>query len=201
MQDLITPRIGLRVSKHALCLASPVFKAILSNATTEAQQPTGDKGPQNVVSLLDDDGDAVYILTNILHLRNDKLPARLLPSLLCKVASLAHKYQCVVAAGRATLQWFDRLYASSSQVNTWEIIEAAFLLDEAMFFARFTSRWVLQQSLYTRQMPAATMSEAQKLARKSHLSLICVYTTRRQFAVAPTVFGSRRRVTNCSSLT
>ena len=141
-----------------------MFKALLATATSKAEQSNGDTEPQIVVPLPEDDGDAVYILTNILHLRNDKLPARMLPGLLGKVASLAHKYQCVVAAGRATLQWFDRLYASNTSVNTWEIIEAAYLLDVAMFFARFTSRWILEQSLYTKQMPAATMSETQKLA-------------------------------------
>ena len=158
--------IGLRVSTHALCLASPVFKSLFATAATNAVQRDGDNDPQSLVKLPEDDGDAMFILVNILHLRNDKLPARLLPSLLCKIASLAHKYQCVVAAGRATLQWFDRLYASSTRVNTWEIIEAAYLLDEAMFFARFTSRWVLEQSVYRRQVPAATTSDTMKLARK-----------------------------------
>ena len=128
------------------------------------QQANGDGKAQAVIPLSDDDGDAMFILANLLHLRNDKLPARLQPSLLRKVASLAHKYQCVVAAGRATLQWFDRLYTSTLSCDTWEVIEAAYLLDEAMYFARFTSRWFLSASLYTRQIPAAKESETQKLA-------------------------------------
>ena len=126
-----------------------------------------DGRPQIIQRLEDDDGDAMYILCNILHLRNDKLPIRILPDLLCKVAALAHKYHCVIAAGRATLQWFDRLYASKERCDVWKVIEAAFLLDEAMFFARFTSRWILEEPLFKRQVPAASSSETQKLARKS----------------------------------
>jgi hypothetical protein len=109
-------------------------------------------------------------LANILHLRNDKLPAHLTPAALSRLASLAHKYQCVIAAGRATVQWFDHLYASNAPFNTWEIVEAAYLLDEPLFFARFSSRWVLQQSLFGRTVPAASSAETQKLGCKSNIS-------------------------------
>ena len=94
-------------------MASPVLKAAFApdkNATKIANS----KDDEIVVELPEDDGDAVYILCNILHLRNDKLPARISPDMLCKVASHANKYQCVIAAGRATLQWFDRLYAAKN---------------------------------------------------------------------------------------
>ena len=50
--------------------------------------------------------------------------------------------------------------------DTWTVIEAAFLLDEATYFARFIGRWVLEQSLHFRQVPFATSQETQKLARK-----------------------------------
>lgn len=159
-------RIGLRVSKYALSMASPVLKAAFAAAANKTENEVDQKEPKNVVSVADDDGDAMYILCNILHLRNDKLPARILPDLLCKIACLAHKYQCVVAAGRATLQWFDQLYASKKPGDIWKIIEAAYLLDEAMFFARFTARWVLEQSLHFRLVPAATNTDTQKLARR-----------------------------------
>ena len=117
-----------------------------------------------MLPLLDDDGDAMYILCNILHLRNDKLPALVSPELLCKIALLADKYECSVAAGRATGPWFDRLYASKAHGDLWRIIEAAFLLDEPMFFARFTSRWVLEQSAFKRFIPGGVNTETMKLA-------------------------------------
>ena len=61
------------------------------------------------------------------------------------------------------MQWFDHLYSSATSDNTWEIVEAAYLLDEPLFFARFSSRWVLQQSLVGRSVPAASSTETQKL--------------------------------------
>ena len=143
-------------------MASVAFQTMFAIATTAAGTAT-----KTVFPLPDDDGDAVYILCNILHLRNDKLPTNLMPDLLCKLALLCKKYQCVVAAGRATLQWFDRLHASKDPGDLWKIIEAAYLLDEPMFFARFTARWVLQQPIFQRQMPGGTTSDTQGLAGRS----------------------------------
>ena len=166
MFDADRSSIGLRVSQFALSMASPVFKAAFASDANKIENEADQKRPRSIASIPDDDGDAMFILCNVLHLRNDKLPARVLPDLLCKIACLAHKYQCVVAAGRATLQWFDRLYASKNPGDIWKIIEAAYLLNEAIFFARFTSRWVFEQSLHLRQVPSATNAETQKLARK-----------------------------------
>lgn len=161
--DPKTP-IGLRVSTHALSLASPVFKASFAAAAIKASSAKAESPPQVVVTFPEDDGDAMFILCNILHLRNDKLPARILPELLWKIALFANKYDCVVATGRATLQWFDHLYASKSPVDLWKVIEAAYILDEPMFFARFTSRYVLQQPMAQRTFPKAASIETQKLA-------------------------------------
>ena len=162
-------KLGLRVSSQVLSMASSVFGALLAVAGNK--RPHNDGGaPRTTTMAMDDDdnGDAMFILLNILHLKNDKLPARMIPDLLCKVATLAVKYQCDVAAGRATLQWFDRLYASKESCDVWKIIEAAYLLDEPMFFARFTSRWVLEQSISTRSIPRATDSDTANLAGESH---------------------------------
>ena len=157
---------GLRVSQHALSMASPVLKAGFIEAVFNDDVSNSRDQHTSLVYLLDDDGDAMYILINILHLRNDKLPTRILPGMLYLLSCLAVKYQCTVAARPATLQWFDRLYANQSRSETWMTIEAAYLLDEATFFARFTARWVLEQSLHFRQVPTATSMDTQKLARK-----------------------------------
>lgn len=158
------------MSSHSVSQASPIFKALCATEKRTATAESRDNAHETVINLRDDDGDAMYILINILHLRNDKLPARLSPGSLSKLAALAHKYQCVIAAGRATVQWFDHLYASIAPSNTWEIVEAAYLLDEPIFFARFSSRWVLQQSLFGRSVPAAGSSETQKLGCKIHFA-------------------------------
>lgn len=153
----VNDKYNLRVSSLVLTLTSSVFKALI-----EAHKAHPSATP--TLSLGNDEGDGMYILCSILHLRNDKLPTSIEPDLLIKVAKLANKYQCVVAAGRATLQWFDRLYASKGPWDVWKIIEAAYLLDEAMFFARFTNRWMLQQPLSRMSIPVATESGTEKLA-------------------------------------
>lgn len=95
----------------------------------------------------EDDGDAMLLLCNIIHLRNDKLPSRIPTETLHHLAVLAEKYACTVAVGRATVGWFDKLYHAPSQeyVDVCRAIEAAILLDEPMFFTRFTERWLLQE--------------------------------------------------------
>lgn len=158
--------ISLSVSQYALSMASPIFRAAFATAGNTGKTEDERTQHKNIVSVQDDNGDAIYILANILHLRNDKLPTRIHPDMLCKLADLAQKYQCAVAVRPATLQWFDRLYALDNPGDMWRVIEAAYLLDEATFFARFTTRWVLQQSLHFRQVPLATMLDTQKLTRK-----------------------------------
>jgi hypothetical protein len=156
--------IGLRVSSHALSLASPVFKAKFANQTQHDEANSGAEVTHTVLSLPEEDGDAMYLLCNILHLRNDKLPARLPPNLLHRLGTLAQKYECVIAAGRATVQWFDTLYFSTDPGNLWEIIEAAYMWNDAIFFARFTSMWMLKQTMFLKFIATATTAETQRLA-------------------------------------
>jgi hypothetical protein len=153
------------VSSFALSVTSPVFQATFAGSPpSHIQKISQDGAPSTIVSLADEDGDAMLVLCNILHLRNDKLPARVSPNVLRRLGTLAKKYECVMAAGRATVQWFDALYFADDITNIWEIIEAAFLWDEATFFARFTSKWILQQSVFSKTIGMATSSETQKLA-------------------------------------
>ena len=136
---------------------------MFEDAATQSKN-ADEETPSKAIAVAEDDGDAMLILCNILHLRNDKLPIRMTPDLLFKMAVLCGKYQCAVAAGRATVQWFDRLYSSKEECDSWKVIEAAFLLDEAVFFARFTSRWVLSQPINQRRFPVPSSVDTQKLA-------------------------------------
>ncbi|KAK5118086.1 hypothetical protein LTR62_004132 [Meristemomyces frigidus] len=100
----------------------------------------------------DDDGDAVYLLMCLLHLRHNLLPTRLAAESLCELARLATKYQCGAAIGSMTVRWFDRLFTNSEPgtgklvVDDWEMIQAAYLLDEPPYFRRFSDRFVLSSS-------------------------------------------------------
>lgn len=137
-------------------MASSVFKEALAApvvppppatdssaaSTASATVPTG-----KLIALPEEDGDALIIILYILHFRNQALPAYISPDALVRVGVLATKYRCAHAISRATTQWFDRIFTemSSAQHNpseTLKMIQAAFILDEAMYFARFTGRYV-----------------------------------------------------------
>lgn len=97
--------------------------------------------------LPEDDGDALFLILNILHFRNQALPAYIPPDTLIRVGVLSTKYRCAHAISRATTQWFDRIYTDmtsgkNSPIEVLKMIQAAFILDEAMYFARFTGRYV-----------------------------------------------------------
>jgi hypothetical protein len=139
-------------------MASSVFKDALAapvvppppatdssaSSSASASTPTG-----KLISLPDDDGDALLLILYILHFRHRDLPAQIQPDALIHIGVLANKYRCTHAVSRATTQWFDRIFtglessnASNAAGTTLLMIQAAFLLDEAIYFARFTGRYV-----------------------------------------------------------
>ena len=82
-----------------------------------------------------------------------------------KIALLAHKYECTIAVGRSTTQWFDHLYHANRIIDDLgKLVEAAFLLDESVFFARFSTRFVLTTSILAPQISLMHTPETQKLA-------------------------------------
>jgi hypothetical protein len=131
-------------------LATPVVPpppATDSSATssTSGSTPTG-----KLISLAEDDGDSLLLILYILHFRHQNLPAYIQPDALIRIGVLANKYRCTHAVSRATTQWFDRIFtgldsstnAANAAETTLLMIQAAFILDEATYFARFTGRYV-----------------------------------------------------------
>lgn len=86
--------------------------------------------------------------------------------MLLELTLLADNYGCTVAVGRSTTQWFDALYHQNNahHIDLAKIVEAAYILDEAVYFARFTSRWVLNTSVLKPQIPLMHTTATQKLA-------------------------------------
>jgi hypothetical protein len=153
-------------------MASSVFKDALA-APVVAPPPATDSSAFSsasasstltgrLISLPEDDGDALLLILYILHFRHQKLPAHIQPDALIRIGVLANKYRCTHAISRATTQWFDRIFtgleSSTNAANATEttllMIQAAFVLDEATYFARFTGRYVR-----TTPRSAVTISE------------------------------------------
>ncbi|GIZ45916.1 hypothetical protein CKM354_000906200 [Cercospora kikuchii] len=186
----IPQSVGIRVSSNALTIASPVFRRLLAPPGGLAP-PTPAPGNEELlqpreVHLENEDGDALFLLLNVLHLRNDALPTRLQPDLLVRFVATCARFECLVAAGRAASQWLDYIYtklqkstrtsrnslssafppptpsgtgppttpfsASPAPNDTqylFQLIEASLILNDALFFTRFTTHFILTQPILT----------------------------------------------------
>jgi hypothetical protein len=164
---------GLRCSSFALSMASSVFKDALAapvvqpppatdSSATSSTSAASSTSTGRLIPLPEDDGDALLLILYILHFRHQNLPAYIQPDALIRIGVLANKYRCTHAISRATTQWFDRIFtgldsstnATNAAETTLLMIQAAFILDEATYFARFTGRYVR-----TTPKSAVTISE------------------------------------------
>lgn len=75
-KDLAQP-IGLLVNRNILCIASPVFKAMLGDDSRfrDTMPKTMNADGTEVISLEDDDFATMEILMNIVHLQGHKVPS------------------------------------------------------------------------------------------------------------------------------
>lgn len=146
MTPLTLLSVGLRVSTDALSISSPVLKRILADIQP-LQTDNPEEKPTKLLTLTDDDGEAMFLMLNILHLQNSALPPRMEPTQLSTFVELAAKYECVPAVGRAATPWFDYIYTRDASPPLYQMTQAAMVLGDAVYFARFSSRWVLHESL------------------------------------------------------
>lgn len=181
--------MGIRVSSNALSFASPVFRRLLQPSSAADAMNTPISAPSSpeaeeprMIHLPSDDGDSLYLLCNVLHLRNDQLPTKLLPDALFRFVACCAKYGSLVAASRAASTWLDYLYTRNEPETdgsrcsvTFKLLEAAYILNDAVFFSRFSARWVLSEAMgkplheivpdVPRQKLAAALVQRQKLAK------------------------------------
>lgn len=138
----------MRVSIEILSFNSPVFKHRLSSVQP-SQSDNPEEAPVKYLSLTDDEDDPLILtlLLNVLHLRNNALPTRVEPPQLLHFVEAAAKFSCVPAAARAATPWFDYIYSSSADPPLYQMVQAAYCLGDAAYFARFSERWVLQTPL------------------------------------------------------
>ena len=78
---------SFRISSHAMRLASPVWKAMLTGGFAESRKTT--------ISLEDDDPDSLLILLRIAHLQHRQVPKELTFDQIAKLAVICDKYETV----------------------------------------------------------------------------------------------------------
>lgn len=159
---LVVQDIGLRVSSHVLSIASPVFKQLVN----QALPPHASSDPK-LVPLPDEDTQdltTIWMLCNVLHLQHDRLPPHLTPTQLLQYIRAASRYRCAAATSRVTSQWFDHIYHNVKDAPLFIMVDAARYIGDAMYFARFASRWVLQEPLGQRAGDIIARPDRQMLA-------------------------------------
>lgn len=98
---------SLKVSRKALSLSSPVFLAMLgaSSKFKEATNRTVDFDGVQILSFEEDSFETMTILTRIMHLQSDQVPATIAFKLLYQVAVLCDKYDLKRCLGPWTDIW------------------------------------------------------------------------------------------------
>jgi hypothetical protein len=96
----------LRVYSRFVKTASPVLDAMLGPNFEEGQQLA--KTGSAEIALPEDDAEALEIISNVIHGRNDKVRDTLSPSELLQVAIASDKYDCLVSLAFAIRIWLSR---------------------------------------------------------------------------------------------
>ncbi|KAF8458586.1 hypothetical protein BDZ91DRAFT_800255 [Kalaharituber pfeilii] len=104
--------LHLRVASTALCIASPVFRAMLSpdrflegNILSSCSR----KGTKFTLTLPEDDPESLIILCNILHFNNYNVPRAISVNSLARLCVLLDKYVCTLAAASWIDYWFGHM--------------------------------------------------------------------------------------------
>lgn len=128
------------VSSKAMCLASPVWSAML-NPKSHFKEAKPDNGE---ISLKDDDQEALSILLDIAHLRFSKIPLSLTYELLVGVAVLCDKYDLVTLVRPWLPKWYEKLWdlRNGDGFEKWLFI--AWTFGDAITFERNAVRLVLE---------------------------------------------------------
>lgn len=142
--------LGLLVSRKLLCIASPVFKAMLgddsrfSESTTKTLNPNG----VQVVRLGDDNYTMMEIIMNVIHFQGRKVPPTLLFPQFDICARLCDKYDMAESLGHWTGIW-SKSYLPNVELpdyRRWLFISTVFNLKEA--HAASTRHIVLNATLF-----------------------------------------------------
>lgn len=116
-------RIHLKVASTALCIASPVFRAMLSPDRFKEGNTLASctkNGEMYTLALPDDDPDALTILCDIIHFNNFKVPRDISTETLAGLCILLDKYVCTLAAASWIDYWFSHMPYKLAMDCTYE---------------------------------------------------------------------------------
>ncbi|KAE8378835.1 hypothetical protein BDV26DRAFT_280731 [Aspergillus bertholletiae] len=146
-EPMETQYFRLQVSARHLILASPVFKAALSENWKKRADPLKNGAVEITTSGWD--LEALVILMTILHARSQDLPQEIGLELLAKLAVLADYYQCQPFVQYFAEKWIEALkvnfpskYSRDSILWVW----VSWTFNQSTEFTKSTSIAILQSN-------------------------------------------------------
>jgi len=174
---VLASKITIKVSSTLLSCASPGFAAMLNGSFAEGQLSKTVDNPARV-PIEDDDDESLVLLCNLLHFRHAE--AKILQNLASttsaentvRLATIADRYDCVDGCGFIDGALLSRCARFAEDVlpfgSAANLAAAAYLLQQAWYFALFTRRLVLRYSEpfsevndhpYGKSLPPLTLRE------------------------------------------
>ncbi|CAI6089262.1 unnamed protein product [Clonostachys chloroleuca] len=130
----------LRVYSLVLTNASTVFNAMLGPQFKEGHQLA--QPGLTEIELPEDNAEAIEIVFNIIHGRNDRVSDTLDPGELLQVAIIIDKYDCLIPLAFAMKLWLKSV-SITDPVQMWTLAMVGVVLRREEMFAEATSALVL----------------------------------------------------------
>lgn len=138
--------VKFRVLSSVLCLASPVFRAMLgrnSNFKEACELRNSDSEPY-VVPLDETDPEALAVILKVFHLRNNHVPHTVTFANLYKLAVICDKYDCATAVALWVPIWTGGSISSVLQPGNGKWLFIAWALKIEHIFAEVSKKIVLE---------------------------------------------------------
>lgn len=132
----------LRVSSEVLCRVSPVFAAMLGPSSPFAEAAALRLNGSAVVSLPDDDADAVAIVMTAAHGQQHLLPTKISVDILYAVAVLCDKYDMTHLMPPWPLNWANRLTPFPRRYGYSSVLAIAWLFGLNRIFTSVTREFI-----------------------------------------------------------
>lgn len=135
----------LWVSSTFLKNASPYFRTLFGPHFSEGQGlGSGINTTPKEIPMPEDSADALEVICNIVHLRNDMIPEKLSPDEAFEIAVAADKFDCKTALKLAIQLWFD--VRSMGRQGDMQVLgkymAAAYILDIPSAFSDITKEMI-----------------------------------------------------------
>ena len=127
-----------RVSSHAMRLASPVWKAMLSPKYGFKESVSGTED----ITFPEDNFEAFFIVLLASHLKFQAIPSHTSSELLVAICGICDKYDCVSVLGPWISAWVDEWLPHGDPIDFGSQVFVAWVVGDTKFFQNITEELV-----------------------------------------------------------